>query len=500
MPGMAAVGDRAPPVPRRERDARAGVLAAGGRRQRDVVAPHGVVGAGVLQRGQHRVVAGGRHQLQLAGQLEHHRPVLAEEPVHQHLVVVAVVGRHLLDVGQLRGEPADLLHRGHRAGRLLPRLLGGGLAVRVKVLQHGAVGADQPLRHRPLPQPDLLQLGPGLLEDGRHPLAQHLGQVVAGPHPRRVDQARHQRQLLGLPVPRQRVDVLGSRLPGEVGDLRPARPPPATPAVSPSSSTSSRYSACALNRDQVARWAGFFSRLNIDLPSGPAVFSSPSARCRPSGPIRATMPAKISRVDLGADRGGHLVQRGERRELQRGLDQPLQRHVDQVRRVVLHQRRLADRGLRHRPGPPLVIGHALAVPHLLAVQLGRPRRPVVRLGLRGQPQAVPHVVRDGLGNLLPRAEPRHLLEALQVRHQRQQRLRALGPLPRPGDLILSRGEEHVQHPRRGQPPELRIGSALDRRHPLAPCNHAEPGRKHSNGERPAITPQFIESQPASPGL
>jgi hypothetical protein len=48
-----------------------------------------------------------------------------------------------------------------------------------------------------------------------------------------------------------------------------------------------------LKRDQVARWAGFFSRLNIDLPPGPAVVSSPCARCRPSGPIRDTMPAKI---------------------------------------------------------------------------------------------------------------------------------------------------------------------------------------------------------------
>jgi hypothetical protein len=65
-------------------------------------------------------------------------------------------------------------------------------------------------------------------------------------------------------------------------------------AVSPIASTSSRYSAWALNRDQVARWAGFFSRLNIDLPSEPAVSSRPCARCRPSGPIRATVPAQIA--------------------------------------------------------------------------------------------------------------------------------------------------------------------------------------------------------------
>jgi hypothetical protein len=54
-------------------------------------------------------------------------------------------------------------------------------------------------------------------------------------------------------------------------------------AVSPIASTSSRYSAWALNRDQVALLAGFFSRLNIGLPSDPAVSSRPCARRRPSG-------------------------------------------------------------------------------------------------------------------------------------------------------------------------------------------------------------------------
>jgi hypothetical protein len=151
-------------------------------------------------------------------------------------------------------------------------------------------------------------------------------------------------------------------------------------------------------------------------------------------------------------------------------DGPVERHdrVDQVRRVVPHLRRLADRGLRQRPGPPHVIGHALPLAHLAAVPLSGPCRPVAGLGLWGQPEAVPHVIGYGLGDLLARAEPRHLLEALQVDHQRQQRLRRLGALPCPGSLVLGRGEEHVQHPCRGQPPELRIGSALDRRQPTGP--------------------------------
>jgi hypothetical protein len=167
--------------------------------------------------------------------------------------------------------------------------------------------------------------------------------------------------------------------------------------------------------------------------------------------------------------------------------------------VVLHQRRLADRGRRQPPGPPLVIGHALTGPHLLAVPLGRPRRTVIRLDLRPQPQAAPHVVDDDPGDLLPRAEPRHLLEALQIQHQRQQRLRARGPLPRPGDLLRRRGEEHMQHPCRGQPLELRIGSALDRRHPPALSDHAEPGPTHRNGERSSPAPDSPNrNQPAAP--
>ena len=265
------------------------------RGQRDEVTAHGVIGPGVVQRGQHRGVAGGRHQLQLAGQLEHHRPVLAEEPVHQHLVIVAVEGRHLLDAGQLGGEPAGLARRRPPRGPPPAPAPGWRSPRPDQVFQHGAVGADQLLRHLPLPQPDLFQLGPGLLEGGRYPLAQHLGQVIAGPHPRGVHQARHQRQPLGLLVPGQRVDVLGSRLPGEVSDLAPARPPPATRAVLPSSSTRSRYPAWALNRDQVARWAGFFSRSNIDLPSGPAVVSSPSAAAVPPVPSGTRCPRRSRR-------------------------------------------------------------------------------------------------------------------------------------------------------------------------------------------------------------
>lgn len=74
--------------------------------------------------------------------------------------------------------------------------------------------------------------------------------------------------------------------------------------------------------------------------------------------------------------------------------------------------------------------------------------------------------------------------------------RVLGPLPRPRGLILRRREEHMQHPCRGQPAELRTGSALDRRHPMVSSDHAEPGCKHRNGEQSSLTPKFTELQPA----
>ena len=133
-------------------------------------------------------------------------------------MVVAVEGRHLLDVGQLGGEAARLLHdlRGPAGPLGLPT---GLRVVGVQVLQHAAVGADQVLVHRALAVADLLQLVLGLLGDDRDPLAQHLCEVVAGPHAGGVHQARHQGQALEGVVARERVGVLGGGLPGEVGDL-----------------------------------------------------------------------------------------------------------------------------------------------------------------------------------------------------------------------------------------------------------------------------------------
>jgi hypothetical protein len=54
----------------------------------------------------------------------------------------------------------------------------------------------------------------------------------------------------------------------------------------------------------------------------------------------------------------------------------------------------------------------------------------------------------------PAQRPR-LLKRLQQHHQRQQAPRRPGPLPRPTDLIPTRGERLVQLPRRHHPPEPR---------------------------------------------
>jgi hypothetical protein len=60
---------------------------------------------------------------------------------------------------------------------------------------------------------------------------------------------------------------------------------------------------------------------------------------------------------------------------------------------------------------------------------------------------------------------------------------------------LSPGPRSVPHPRRGQPFELRIGSALNRCHPRVLPGQADPGCAHRNGGRSARTTQFTEPTP-----
>ena len=51
-----------------------------------------------------------------------------------------------------------------------------------------------------------------------------------------------------------------------------------------------------------------------------------------------------------------------------------------------------------------------------------------------------------------------------------------------------RGEEHMQHPRRDQLLELRVGSALDRRHPRGLSSQPDPGCANRNRRRQCPSP------------
>jgi hypothetical protein len=87
---------------------------------------------------------------------------------------------------------------------------------------------DQSLGHLGLTLTDLSELGLRELGDRRHPLAEHLGQVIARPHPRDVDHARQQRRALQRGDVAHHPGVSGRGFTSEVGDLRlrdPLQPP-----------------------------------------------------------------------------------------------------------------------------------------------------------------------------------------------------------------------------------------------------------------------------------
>lgn len=338
-------------------------------------------------------------------------------------------GRHLLDIGQLGGEPARRLH--DLRGALGPLGLPAGVrAIGVQVLQHAAVGADQPLVHHPLAFTDLLQFGLGLLGVGRHPLAQHLGQVIARAHPGGVHQARHQRQPLEGGVVAHRRRVQGVGLPGEVGDL--GRRDPLQPGVGVTDRVHLGHVGglgleprpgrplCGLLEPVEHRERVLFRHAQQRLEPGLALLPGPFAD-----------PGEDLRVDLRADTRGHLVQRGEPRQLQRRLHQAVQRDVDQVGGVVLDPGGLANRLGGDRARPRRIVGHALAGADLLAVPPGGAARPVVGLDIRAQVQAAPHVVDHHVGDLMGPGEARHLLVALQREHDREQRLGGADALARP---------------------------------------------------------------------
>ncbi len=193
---------------------------------RDQVARQMRVSEGVLDRVEDAAIGARRLQLDGPHEREHRRPVTPAMPRDQRHVVVRVMRRDSLDVGELRLEPARPLDRpprqAQRDGRVW--LLDGS---RVKAGEDAAVLGDQALGDLGLALVDLGKLILRVLRDLRHPLAEHLRQIVAGPRPCDV-KPRQQRDPLQRGDVAHHASVGRERLAREVGDLRlrdPLQPP-----------------------------------------------------------------------------------------------------------------------------------------------------------------------------------------------------------------------------------------------------------------------------------
>lgn len=152
-----------------------------------------------------------------AREREHRRAVAAAVAREEGHVVVGVMRRDRLDIGELRVEPAGLLDGPASHPQRLSRF---SWVARVQAGEDAAVVDDQSLGHLRLALSDLGELCLRELGDLCHPLAEHLGQVVAGPHPGDVDHARQQRRALERGDVAHHAGVGGQGLTGEVGDLR----------------------------------------------------------------------------------------------------------------------------------------------------------------------------------------------------------------------------------------------------------------------------------------
>lgn len=163
--------------------------------------------------------------------------------------------------------------------------------------------------------------------------------------------------------------------------------------------------------------------------SGPSC-ESPVERI-PSGPNSSkakTWSRKRSRIS--SIRPSRRVPR----QLQPRLDQLLQRHIDQVRRIVLRLHRLIDRLRRDLTGPLLVTHDTQPLADEIALPCGRTHRVVPRLYTLLQPRQAPHMLHHRLRHLRQVREVAQLLETLQQHHQRQHMLRRPSLPPRPRHL------------------------------------------------------------------
>lgn len=205
-PAVGAGGNCSPPGLAGKREVHVGI---------EPVASLSVVVEQHLQGGDEGAVLAGRGERQGAGQAEQGGAVAAVVAPHERKVVVAVVRRNCLAVGQQGGRPSgrpdDVIDEAAGFG------VGGGV---FQGGQHVGEHADQGLGLGSMVFADVGQFVLGPLVDGGHAFGEHLGQVVSG-----LDLgASHQAEEEGATLRRAdisqlgRVECLGLR--GEMDDLR----------------------------------------------------------------------------------------------------------------------------------------------------------------------------------------------------------------------------------------------------------------------------------------
>jgi len=210
-----------------------------------------------------------------------------------------------------------------------------------------------------------LQQLPALLVQSSDALAEHRDHVVPRHGAALVHQTDQQCQPLVVACDLAHIRRVGHpRLAGEVRDL--ARRDALQPHLGRLQRVQRRQVRQALLE--------LADRRGLRRGLQPVELAAPCRRVDQQQPFQpcSLRPARSGRdhaehaaVYLGADGGGHRVQRGVAGQLAALPHQLVQRHVDQIGRVVLGLHRLANRGIGYLPYP---CGEIPSVPPIYAGQ------------------------------------------------------------------------------------------------------------------------------------
>src|SRR5450755_1924605 len=163
----------------------------------------------------------------------------------------------------------------------------------VKAAEHAAVADDQPLTDLRLALAKLGKLGLCELRDGRHPLAEHLRQIVTRPRPRDVNHARQQRDLASAARPSASCRRQQPSLPRR--NRRSSTPlrPPATPRYRRANQPIEDAPPAPETPTTTPFPAGCFKRLNGVFTAGPTTSSRFSRPTRSGSAIRLATRLKM---------------------------------------------------------------------------------------------------------------------------------------------------------------------------------------------------------------